>query len=349
MTHISSLRTPVAPPHSIVDKSGQAAFGTFDREIVNLNFGDCVRPFDKDMSQTMQNFKLTQWEATEIVTDDHAIVTAVYSMGKIGFGLIVVFDRKNHTIKSYFKPSTSKKLTIAPNLIDTVTKLQSYSTNIKMENNMHTGKAHSHGYSHSKSKGNCRFDCHLSRLSPASIVCIPFGKNMPLYSQKDFFKADGFIELAGNKIFTNENSVAIIDDHKGYYPRSAHYDWLTSMGRMEHDGKQIYAAFNLTRNQSIDQDNYNENVLWLEDRQVQLPPVQFQKSQDIWHVYDQYGMVDLSFIILNTFKMVTNIGVYKVEYYLPFGKLSGFIKDENGEVYKFDNMIGIGEDKTTLI
>lgn len=349
MTIISPLRKPTSPPPSIVDENGQAIFGTFDQEIVNLNFAECVRPFDKNMSQAMQNFKLTQWEATEIVTDSHAIVTAIYSMGKVGFGLIVLYDRKDHTIKYYLQPSTSKKLKIAPNLIGTASKLHSHSTNIWMENNMHTGKAHTHGWSHSKNKGDCQFNCHLTRLSPASIVCIPFGKNMPLYSQKDFFKANGYIKVGDNQIFTNENSVAIIDDHKGYYPRSAHYDWLTSMGKMLHNGKEIFIAFNLTRNQSIDQDNYNENVLWLEDKQIQLPPVQFQKSQNIWHVYDQYGMVDLNFIIQNTFKMTPNIGICKVEYYLPFGKLAGFIKGLDGEVYKFDNMIGIGEDKTTLI
>ena len=27
-------------------------------------------------------------------------------------------------------------------------------------------------------------------------------------------------------MLTDENTTALIDDHRGYYPRKAHYDWL---------------------------------------------------------------------------------------------------------------------------
>ena len=58
----------------------------------------------------------------------------------------------------------------------------------------------------------------------------------------------------------NEFTTAIIDDHRGYYPRHAHYDWVTTLGRYNIDGQMMYLAFNLTRNQSINQAKYNETL-----------------------------------------------------------------------------------------
>lgn len=38
------------------------------------------------------------------------------------------------------------------------------------------------------------------------------------------------------EMLTDDESTAIIDDHRGYYPRKAHYDWVTTMGKCEIDG-----------------------------------------------------------------------------------------------------------------
>ena len=139
-------------------------------------------------------------------------------------------------------------------------------------------------------------------------MSIPFGPNKPLYSEKDFFKATGYIAVNGEKFVTNENSVSIIDDHKGYYPYLAHYDWLTTMGKCNVDGEMkyfafnltrnqsidqdAYFAFNLTRNQSIDQDAYNENLIWVDGESYPLPPVVFERESrkaKTWRIHDEPG------------------------------------------------------------
>ena len=39
-------------------------------------------------------------------------------------------------------------------------------------------------------------------------------------------------------MLTDENTTALIDDHRGYYPRKAHYDWLTTMGKFNINNKK---------------------------------------------------------------------------------------------------------------
>lgn len=158
--------------------------------------------------------------------------------------------------------------------------LQNQKSEYKIINDFANGKAQCVGHTKGKS-GEFAIDISFERLSPLANGVMPLMKNKdgsfrnPLYSEKDFFKATGTITLNGKTYKTNERSVGIIDDHKGYYPFFSHYDWLTTMGKTEIDGEQKFFAFNLTRNQSVDQVNYNENVIWLEGESFPMPPVVF--------------------------------------------------------------------------
>ncbi len=60
--------------------------------------------------------------------------------------------------------------------------------------------------------------------------------------------------------------------------RKAHYDWVSTMGKLNIDGKMKWFGFNLTRNKSIDQEKYNENIIWFENETSLLPPVTFTES-----------------------------------------------------------------------
>ena len=201
------------------------------------------------------------------------------------------------------------------------------------------------------------YDFTLTRLSKPCVASIPFGKNRPLYSQKDFFKAEGRLVINGEEMLTDEDSAAIVDDHRGYYPRRAHYDWVTTMGKCNVDGAEKWLAFNLTRNQSIDQEKYNENILWLEGKTSILPPITFTRnpeSKDFkdyseWIVKDEHDMVNLKFKVYNMNPMIMHALVVKIDYYVAYGELEGYIRDEDGKKYVLDGMLGMGEDKTLLL
>lgn len=357
LKYISPKRIPAPTPNSIVE-DGKVHFGTFDAPFNNLNLLDAVKPCGKLMPNFMKRSRLTEWEAFEVSMDEGTLISAVYKIGPIGFSIFVWYDTKTHEISAWRNFVPASKAHVASQLVSDNCYLKTKCSEYTISNDFGNGKASAKGYSKNKA-GEFVIDMQFERISPLANGVMPLAKNKdgsfrnPLYSEKDFFKAKGTISVNGNVYVTNERSVGIIDDHKGYYPFHAHYDWLTTMGVINVDGEDKYFAFNLTRNQSVDQDNYNENVIWIEDKSYPMPPVVFhhkngKKKADEWHIVDEkrLGLVDVTFKLHNTFYMNLQPALY---YALPYGEISGYVTDTNGKKYVFDKMIGIGEDKTTRI
>lgn len=342
--YISKKRVPIAPPEKLV-VDGQAIFGTFDSEIPVLNLLDLNnKPAKKNLA------KFTEWEALELSFDDFTLLTAVYSTGPIGFTIMVFFDKKEGKVTNkWVKIALRSKAQVAKNLIDSDTEMYAGTTSYCLKNRFKEGKAFCKASS-SNRKGEIDFDVELTNLSDPSVASIPFDDNLPLYSQKNIFSVKGYVTVNGKKYESNDKSVAIIDDHKGYYPHYAHYDWLTTMGKVEENGVLKTFGFNLTRNQSINQDDYNENLIWFDNASSPLPPVSFthdENDANIWYVKDELGKVDIKFVIEDTFKIVADVGIIMMKYYLPFGKIYGKVVDIDGNEHVVDGMMGIGEDKTT--
>jgi hypothetical protein len=186
---------------------------------------------------------------------------------------------------------------------------------------------------------------HDEGLAEPIVVSIPFGVNRGVYSHKCLMPMQGSMTIGGEEVgFTRQESFAIIDDHKGYYPYVMKYDWVTAAG---HDQGKL-TGFNLTDNQSIDPEKYNENCLWYDGKLQLLPPVRFERPAGVesdWLIRDKYGRVDLSFKPATMSKIDMNLLLIKVKYFGPFGYVSGFIKDMNGSKVIIDRYFGMGEQK----
>ncbi len=363
MAHkISDKRYPAPTPAAIVE-NGKMHFGTFDRPFKKLNLLECDKPCGSKMPDFLKRSRLTEWEAFEVNMDEGALISAVYVMGSImGFSIFVWYDKAEKKIYSWQNMVPVKKSKVASQLVDDFCFLKTKKSEYKISNDFMNGKASAKGCSEGGKSGRFEIDVNFERISPLANGVMPLAKNKDgtfrnaLYSEKDFFKATGTITLNGKTYKTNERSVGIIDDHKGFYPFKAHYDWLTTMGTINIDGEQKYFAFNLTRNQSVDQENYNENVIWINNESYPMPPVVFthkdgKKKAKEWYVKDEKGLgiVDVTFKIDKVFYMPVHVGVVDVYYALPYGTIYGYVTDENGKKYIVDGMTGIGEDKTTRI
>ncbi len=354
--YIADTRVPVPTPEHIVE-DGKVHFGTFDAPFKDLNLLDADKPCGKRMPDCMKRGRLTEWEAFEVYMDEGALISAVYKIGMICFSIFVWYDKAEDKIYSWRNIAPKKKVKVASQLVDDYCYCKTKHSEYRINNDFLNGKADAKGYTKGKN-GEFSIEMQFERVSPLANGVMPLAKNKDgsfrnaLYSEKDFFKATGCITLNGKAYTTNERSVGIIDDHKGYYPFHAHYDWLTAMGRIDIDGEDSLFAFNLTRNQSVDQDHYNENVIWLKGESYPMPPVTFEhkngkKKADEWHVRDEHGKVDITFKIKKVFYMPIHALVIDCYYALPFGYISGYVTDTNGKRYTVDGMLGIGEDKTT--
>ena len=356
---IDPARRSIPTPRNMVE-NGKCVFGTFDKEFETMNLLDINNP--TAAPDFLNRLKLTVWEAVEVHFEEGVLLAACCDMGVFGQILNVFYDKRTKKVHSWTSKIPSKDATVAKNLINgSVTEATAKKLSFACTNDFQDGKCHLKGW-HEGPAGRIEYDFHLNRLSKPSVVSIPFAdpnvRHRPLYSQKDFFRSSGSLTFNGETFHTTETSTAIVDDHKGYYPRKAHYDWVTTMGVHEADGEKKWFAFNLTRNQSVDQENYNENLIWLENETSLLPPVTCVRDVPTlefkdgarWSVQDEHDMVNVTFHVHDIFRMVTHAKpVICIDYFVAFGELEGYIRDESGKKYILDGMLGMGEDKTLLL
>ena len=343
---LSDRRIPVDTPENIIDKNGKAVFGTFKSEFRKMDFLDIKG--QSCVPDRFNRLRYTMWEAVEINLNDAMLLTAVCDMGWFTTALTCFYEKKTRKLTFWKKTRGHKKIVISYNLLDGDTsECTDEELKIKIVNHFERGNAYITGEAHDDKKGNIKYDITLERVSLPSVVSIPFGENKPLYTQKDLFRATGYVEIDGKRYECDEDSAGIIDDHRGYYPYNAHYDWVTTMGRCEIDGKKQFFGFNLTRNQSVCQTDFNENLIWFEGNTTRLTPVRFEHLEyNKWRIKDVYGMVDMIFDIGDRYIMRIPFKVIDVNYHITFGELKGYVCDEDGNKYILDGMSAIGEDKS---
>ena len=375
--YISKKRRAVPTPKDLVDKDGNVVFGTFDKEFETMELMRAKKP--TRAPDFLRKFKLTLWEACEVHLKNGVLLAVVCDMGIFGKQLNMFYDKRTHKVYCWDTQIKSKDTRIAPNLLNgSVAEARSDVGFVKYVNNFQDGKADLSG----KHIGKClinsdddkvcaetikenygeatiEYDFKLTRLSEPCVVSIPFpySTNRTLYSQKDFFKAEGKLVINGEEMLSDDETTAIIDDHRGYYPRKAHYDWVTTMGKCEVNGEKKWLAFNLTHNQSTDEAAYNENLIFFEGKTSLLPPVKFTRSVESkdfrnyseWTIKDEFDMVNLKFKVYGINPMVVHALIVNIDYYVAFGELEGYLRDEDGNKYVLDGMMGMGEDKTLLL
>lgn len=343
---LSEKRKSVPTPENVVDANGNAIFGTFDKEFPKMDFLKINKP--TVLPNKFNKNRLTLWEAIELNLKEITVLTAVCNMGVAATAVTIVYDKKTKKVTKCQEMFAPSKAVISDTLLNGDTTLSlGKKVAIECVNHFENGQAFVKGHATNSNGDFVCYDVQLDRVSLPSVVSIPFGENKPLYSQKDLFALKGYVIVNGTKYETDDESTAIIDDHRGYYPYVAHYDWVTTMGKMDIDGKRQYFGFNLTRNQSINQNDYNENLIWFEGKTTLLTPVRFEHEEyNKWHIRDVYGMVDIIFNIYDRFIMRLPGGLIDINYHITFGELSGYICDPDGNKYILDGMSGIGEDKS---
>lgn len=353
---ISEKRRNQPTPKALVEK-GKAHFGTFNNEFSNLNILDCARP--TKWGNLFKKKKLSLWEALTVEFDEGMLLSAVVNLGFFGMGFNVFFEKKTNKVYSFRTVVRSNQVKFADNLLDgKETSIDVPDLEFSFLNDFGDGFVQVDNIHTNKKVGSIEYHLKLNTVSKPSIVCIPLDVNRPLATEKQLFKAKGKLTINGKTYDLKDSATAVIDDHRAYYPRKSHYDWLTCLGKGE-EGK--YQAFNLTHNQSIDADSYNENLIWKDNSSSFLPPIKFthtarckdfinsDETPTQWIIKDEHDMVNLRFNILGINKTRDNFLVARTDYYIAFGTLSGYLKDENGTTYEYDNLYALGEDKTLIL
>jgi len=347
-TRQNYTREILTVPDSLV-ADGEFNLGTFSRQFRILNPLD-VSPFLIPLPRALKNIRLKEWQAYEMGNSEFFIFTVLYKAKSIALAQFIVYDRIRKEKFLYEKIVPSFQISL-PSLCSAST--GSYKDKkLFIEYNNETGNG---GLNLKLSAKNFRNlpDVNIEingiynpeKWNPI-VVCMPFSARRAMYSHKCLMPMQGNMEIADRTIdFREKESFMIIDDHKGYYPYSSFYDWVTGISS---NGKGGLVGFNLTHNQILNKEKFNENCLWINGRLSLLPPVSFSRPDGPageWFIKDSYGMVDLKFVPEVHGEVNVNLFILKSYYQGPLGTFYGRIKDSSGKSHSMDGIFGMGEEK----
>lgn len=333
-------------PKKLVNENGKANFGAFSEPFNDFNFQNF-----KGYSKTRKWFnshRLTEWEAVEVKSEKGVFLTVVYRFGIMNIHKTIFYNIKTEALHVwddlvFFK----KKSFVAKNLMSSNKSVfDTKKSKTEIINNYENNSATCKGFSRDKKSGEIDFDFKLNRISKPSVVSIPLKNEYPVYTEKDIFTFKGSIKVNGEEMCDEESTLAIIDDHRGFYPRKSGYDWLSTFGYID---KKPF-GLNLTDfRQNDNQDIFNENGYWDEKEFNFLPNAKFTCTETFKHIKDESGDIDLKYEIINTHKVSINLLLLKIDYQLNFGKLNGYIKKKNGEKIEFKDAISLAEYRYTVL
>jgi len=314
---------------------GQINFGCFYNDFRNINYLDANKPFGIPTPKAFKYLRLKEWQAFQLGNKDYFILVAVYNAKSIAVNQFILYNKKNKQLFKYEQQVPFWKTRVAKNLQDSESEFVKKDFYIKIRNklkdNLISIKIDIKNYKKLPAI-KAEFDIGLlNKPGNAIVVSIPFGKNRGMYSFKNLAPLKGLLKHGKIDIeFKPDDSFSIMDDHKGYYPYNMRYDWVT--GACIQNDELI--GFNLTNNQSVNPEKFNENGLWKANKLYLLPPVKFIRpngTEKEWLIRDAYNMVDLSFFPEVSNNLKFNLIAIKSDYSGPFGYFKGYIKYAPGK------------------
>lgn len=151
-----------------------------------------------------------------------------------------------------------------------------------------------------------------------------------------------FSEPKGNLIFTHKSGdvlenfsdksgISFLFENRSYYKFITSGENITACGIVQ--DKKIGFRLSMTSLDSVNTDSYNDNILFIDDKTVTLPPVNITHPFGLaqkWIIQDFESMVDLTFTPKNLISRNLDFIAIKSTYHTIFGTLNGILLDSDG-------------------
>lgn len=323
--------------------NGQIEFGFFSTPIQNVNLIDAKIAGGFPLPKFLKNLRLKEFQAFQGGDDNYFYNIALFNAKLMGFAQIRILDIKNKQQYLYEKQVSPLQLKIPNNILNSSNSYKSKGISIHIENKLEEEYIKITFQAKGKKelpdiKGEIVGDF---KNCDHMVVSVPFGKNKGMYAHKSIIPMTGNLQLGKQQHqFQKEQSFFMCDDHKGFYPYVMKWDWLTAAFVKE---GRLY-GLNLTKNQSIDNENHNENGIWIDGKLHRLPGIHFYRNATTWQIKDKNDRIQLSFQPIYPNVVKINLGPFgKSDYEGPFGLVSGSIKLDSGEVILFEEVAAFAE------
>jgi hypothetical protein len=322
------------PPPTLLVEDGRQHLGRWRApptraNLIEARYRGWPRPF--------RRWRLKEWEAFQIASPRVFVNVALFDAKLMSLLQVKVYDRARATKHVFEKKLRPGAFRIADQLHDSSARYPG----LAFDNHFARGEI---AIDVDVPIARGRVVVHTDR-GASQVVSLPFAGDVGMYSHKGMFPADGELTIEGERVAL-DGALALMDDHKGYYPYVMRWDWVTSATRGA-DGRA--RGFNLTANQCRDPDTFNENCAWLDERVGRLPAVTFERVHarepgERWRVRDRDGRVDVTFEPTVPGDVKVNALVVESRYRGPFGTFTGRLEPEGLEPIVVDGWFGMGED-----
>jgi hypothetical protein len=333
------------PPAVLVDDRRQR-LGRFDgppgrANLIDARYHGLPRP--------LRWLRLKEWQAFQIASPRWFVNVALFDAKLMSLLQVKIYDRERgdkHVHERKLRPGAFK---LADQLLDSSNRYQGHFGSLGFDNRFAQGQIDIE--LDLPARKDCpamsaRLAVHTAR-GASQVVSLPFSGNVGMYSHKGMFPIDGTLTVGDDHhTLAPGDALALMDDHKGYYPYVMKWDWVTSATR---DAAGRALGINLTANQCRDPERWNENCGWIDDRIGRLPAVTFEREHarepgERWRIRDRDGRVDVTFEPTVPGDVKVNAVVVESRYRGPFGTLSGRVEPEGLAPISVDGWFGMGEE-----
>lgn len=324
------------PPRLVVD--GQPRLGRFAAGPERTNLLDARY---RGLPRPLRWLRLKEWQAIQLVTPRLFVNVALFDAKLVTLLQLKLYDRVRgvkHLNERILPPRAFRP---SDQLHDSTVGFRDRRTTLEFRNRLADGHLEVElAADRPTVRGGFRLD---TRAGASQVVSLPFARGS-MYSHKGMFPVTGALTVDGER-YDLDGGLALLDDHKGYYPYVMQWDWLTSAARGA-DG--VARGFNLTRNQCVEPERWNENCAWVGAAVAPLPAVTFERTaigtaDERWRVRDRDGRVDVTFTPTVPGDVRMNVGVVESRYRGPFGRCHGRLSPAALPEVVLDDWFGMGE------
>jgi hypothetical protein len=344
---------PLLPTPPAWVRDGRFELGTFASPLAEIN------PLDARIfgPRWLRRLRLKEWQHFAVVSDDWYLSLALFDAKWLALAQVCLFDRAEGRTLFYERRVPPWRLRVPATLAAGEVAISQGGMRLAFVNRLDPPQNGEHridfevAATRTLPAARGRFTL-FEPLAPAAdaqtpiVVSLPLPNGGALYSHKCVIPCAGELEVGGERFaFERARCYALADVHKGFYPWVMTWRWATA----GHAGPGGVAGFNLTNNQVVDQEAYNENCLWADGGLHLLPPVDFAIDGGVaavgkpWRIRDRRGQVDLTFVPEAVRTVDINAGILKSRYRGPFGAFRGRIAAGEGDV-AVDGWFGMCED-----
>lgn len=337
-------------PVKTLVENGRFHYGSFDTPFEHANILDVSRPYHYPIPRILKNLRVNESQTFQFGDKNLFAYIDLYNAKLFTLVFCNFYDRLEKRRFSYWSFLPGSYIDFPDSLYSSKTYFRDRHFDIKVKADLAQRKIFLDGcIRHFSDRPDAAFSFsfeHNAEKSRPLVSSIPFGLNRAVYSYKAPAPATGILRL-GEKEFTLEpgSAIGMFTDQKGFYPYITSIDWVTGMG---FDSKGRSVSFNLLDNHIPNQDQYNENALWLGDELIPLPSIKITRPQGPegdWNLQDMEGMVDLIFHPEVKNSMHINAIFAESDYHGPFGSFEGCFRTPKGEKILTENLFGMGKKK----